>query len=184
MGFTGNWCECLCSYWERYVTFLQITLFVHFVHLYMYTFMKLAWKVELLVPSEIGSVLTFWFLYPSSPVHVIQLKLICGLWLLSRLIHSHLFCPGFCIPPHPMRTISLESIAHTTPPNLPTLCTLLPESTNSGPEKTNSLLGSCVLWSQRWIVHCLTQGWPLSWRRLKRRKAVCKNRMNAFSGSL
>lgn len=29
---------------------------------------------------------------------VFQLKLICGLWLLSDLIHSHCSCPGCCIP--------------------------------------------------------------------------------------
>lgn len=146
----------------------------HFVH---HTFMKLAWKPKLLVLSGVGSVLTVWFPYPSSPVRVIQLKLICGLWLLSHLIYSQCSCPGCCISPF-VGTSSLGSIVQTSPSNLRTLCTPLPESKNSGPEKTNSLLGSCVLRDRLFIVHhrddlCLEGAWrggrlfaKLMWRRL------------------
>lgn len=140
-----------------------------------------SWNMhELLSLSRIASVLTVWFLYPSSPVHIIQLKLVCGLWLLSYLIHSQCSCPA-CYIPRFMRTISLGSIAHTSPSNLLTLCTLLPWSKNSGPEKTNSLLGSwvfCVLRDGLFIVRhwdglCLKGAWrggglfaKLEWMRL------------------
>lgn len=76
-----------------------------------------------------------------------------GFFLISS---THNVLAQAAIFPPPCEPISLGSIVHNSPPNLSTLCTLLPQSKNSGPEKTNSLLGSCtfcVLRDGLFIVH-------------------------------